>query len=472
MSNRRDFIKTAGLASLGASIWGCTANNGTPDAYSLDHIRESSLKQHRQTFNMCGYAAPKIDTVRIACIGVGARGTVTLRRIRHIANIDIKAVCDVRTSHAEGGKKLLEGVFSPDVYTGVDDWKKICERNDIDLVYINTPWDMHVPMALFAMEHGKHVAVEVPAAQTVDECWQLVETSERTRMHCMMLENCCYGFFEMLTINMARQGFFGDLIHVEGAYIHDNFNSLFNKDGRWDLWRLKANRRTGNLYPTHGIGPVCQALGVNRGDKLDYLVSLSSADFSFEPKLKELAATDPDFKQFLNDSFRGNLNTTSIRTTKGRSMMIQHDFSSPRPYSRIHLISGTKGTAQEYPLPGRIALGHEWMTEDEIKEIEAQYTPEIIKHVGKMYSEVGEQDHGDYMSMIVNWRLIDCLRNGLPLDQDVYDAALWSVIIPLSVWSVANKSAPIDIPDFTCGKWQTNKEFDLTLNGGGTTKII
>jgi len=472
MSNRRDFIKLAGIAgvgSLGGGLLGCGGDKKAATS-ALDEIRQSAIKPHNQTFNMCGFAAPAIGTVRIAYIGTGGRGTGALQRIVHIAGVDVKAVCDVRPEKAEGTRKAVEGVFSPDVYTGVEDWKKVCERDDVDLVYICTHWALHAPIALYAMEHGKHVATEIPAAQTVDECWQLVETSERTKKHCMMLENCCYDFFEMLTLNMARQGFFGDLIHVEGAYIHCGFDSLFDKTGRWDLWRLKANRRTGNLYPTHGIGPVCQVLNVNCGDKLDYLVSLSSNDFSFKPKLKELAATDPDFKPFLNDSFRGNINTTSIRTAKGRSMMIQHDYSSPRIYSRLHLISGTKAMAQKYPLPEKIAIGHEdWVSDDEMKKIEEQYTPELVRRVGEMAKQVG--GHGG-MDFLMDWRLIDCLRNGLPLDQSVYDAALWSVIIPLSIWSVANKSASIDIPDFTCGKWTTNQPFDLTLNGGGTTKII
>jgi len=469
MTTRRDFIIQAGLGSLGVGLWGCGGKEKTASC-AFDEIRQSALRKHSPQFNMCGYKAPAIDTVRIAYVGLGNRGSGAIRRIMRIAGVDVKAVCDVQPIKAEGAKKIVEGVFSPDVYTGVEDWKKVCERDDIDLVYICTHWDLHAPIALYAMEHGKHVAVEIPAAQNVDDCWKLVETSERTKKHCMMLENCCYDFFEMLTINMARQGFFGDLIHVEGAYIHDGFDSLFNKNSRWELWRLKANRRTGSLYPTHGIGPVCQVLNVNRGDKLDYLVSLSSNDFSFGPRLKELAITDPDFKPFLNDPFRGNINTTSIRTAKGRSMMIQHDYSSPRVYSRLHLISGTKAMAQKYPLPGKIAIGHdEWVSDDEMKKIEAQYTPELVRRIGEMAQKVG--GHGG-MDFLMDWRLIDCLRNGLPLDQDVYDAALWSVIIPLSIWSVANKSTAIDIPDFTCGKWKSNQPFDLTLNGGGTTDVI
>ena len=465
MNSRRDFIKRVGLGTLGVGLLGCNSKKAA--TYAFDEIRQSALKPHTQKFNMCGYAAPAIETVRIAFIGTGGRGTAAVGRVSRIEGVKVKAVCDIQPDKAEGARKLAErGDFSPDVYTGEEDWKKVCERDDIDLVYICTHWELHAPIAIYAMERGKHAATEIPAAQTVDECWQLVETSERTKKHCMMLENCCYDFFEILTINMARQGFFGDLIHVEGAYIHSG--SLL---GRWDNWRLKANRRNGNLYPTHGIGPVCQVLNVNRGDQLEYLVSLQSNDFSIGPLVKELAATNPDFKPFINDSFRGNMNTTAIRTAKGRSMMIQHDYySSPRIYSRLHLISGTKAMAQKYPLPAKIAVGHgNWLNDEEMKKIEEQYTPELIKRIGEMAQKVG--GHGG-MDFLMDWRLIDCLRNGLPLDQNVYDAALWSVIVPLSIWSVANKSAPIDIPDFTCGKWTTNPPFDLTLNGGGTTRVI
>src|SRR5690606_38343431 len=252
-----------------------------------------------------------------------------------------------------------------------------------DLIYICTQWELHTPIAAYAMEHGKHVAVEIPAATTVDDCWKLVETSENTKKHCVILENCCYDFFELLTLNMVRQGFFGEIIHGEGAYIHDIINSLFNKEARYDLWRLKENsHRNGNLYPTHGIGPVCQAMDINRGDRLDYMVSMASKDFSLEPLAEERASEDPSFKEYVGKPFRGNMNTSVIKTSNGRTIMLQHDVSSPRPYSRIHLISGTKGTAQKYPLPGRISTSHEgWFDEDEMKKLEEQYTPPIVKKI-------------------------------------------------------------------------------------------
>ncbi|MCE6992328.1 Gfo/Idh/MocA family oxidoreductase [Dyadobacter sp. CY323] len=464
---KRQFLKIAGLTGIGLAG---KVEKGLAGAAFFD-----SNALPKQTFNMSGYAAPKIDTVRIGYIGLGNRGGGAIKRIVHLDNVQVLAVADIVTEKATAAKKQLElSGHSPEVYSGSKDaWKKLCERKDLDLIYICTPWNLHAPMALYAMEQGKHVAVEIPAATTVSDCWKLVETSERTKKHCMMLENCCYDFFELLTLNMARQGFFGEIVHVEGAYIHDIFDSLFQKDKRFDLWRLRENERNGNLYPTHGLGPIAQILDINRGDKMDYLVSMSSNDFMLGAKAKELAAKDGDFKQFATKSFRGNMNTTTIKTNKGKTIMLQHDVSSPRPYSRLHLISGTKGAAQKYPLPedgteGRISTGHEWLKEPEFKALEQKYQPEIIKRVGELAKKVG--GHGG-MDFLMDWRLIDCLRNGLPLDQDVYDAASWSVISPLSEWSVANKSNSIDVPDFTNGSWKKNKPVDTTLKNGGNTGV-
>lgn len=464
---KRDFLKIAGLSGVGLT--------SSVEILVAGNHQGPLVKDRKQVFNMSGYAAPKIDNVRVGYIGLGNRGGGAIKRIVHIENVQVKGVADILPEKANSAKQQLEqSGHRPDVYSGsADVWKKLCDRDDIDLIYICTPWNLHAPMAIYAMERGKHVAVEIPAAVTVDECWKLVETSEKTKKHCMMLENCCYDFFELLTLNMARQGFFGEIVHAEGAYIHDIFDSLFQKDKRFELWRLKENLRNGNLYPTHGLGPVAQVLDINRGDKMDYLVSMSSNDFMLQAKAKESAEKDPYFKQYTDKSFRGNMNTTTIRTSKGRTIMLQHDVSSPRPYSRLHTISGTKGAAQKYPLPedgnqGRISQGHEWLKASDFKELEAKYQPEIVKRVGELAKKVG--GHGG-MDFLMDWRLIDCLRNGLPLDQDVYDAASWSVIAPLSEWSVAHRSNSIDIPDFTNGSWRKNKQVDITLNGGGNTGV-
>jgi hypothetical protein len=476
-NNRRDFLKLTGLAGMGLAggsvLSGCVTAKSSNGKSNLSSIREQVMAKHTQRFNMHGYAAPKIDTVRIGLIGLGARGTDTVAVLSHIDGIDIKAVCDLVPAKAEAAKKQLASAgFHPDTYSGKEDsWKALCDRSDIDLVYIITPWATHVPMAVYAMERDKHVGVEVPAAQTIEGCWQLVETSERTKKHCMMLENCCYDFFELLTLNMARQGFFGDIIHGEGAYIHGRFERFFDKTQT--TWRLLENiNRNGNLYPTHGFGPICQIMNINAGDKLEYMTSMSSNDFMLGKMADKLAETDDFWKPFAHKNYRGNMNVSTIRTHLGRTIMVQHDVTSPRVYSRIHLISGTKGSAQKYPLPARISNDHEWLSEKEFKELEEKYTPPLTKRMANEAKAFDPAGHGG-MDLLINWRLIDCLRNGLPLDMSVYDAATYSCIEPLSEWSVANRSNSIDIPDFTCGAWKTNRPLmDIALqNGGGMTKL-
>ena len=462
--NRRDFFRLTGLTGLGL------AGSSVLPAYSQDNSPRD--KKHVQRFNMSGYAAPKLDVVRIGFIGVGSRGIGAVERMSQIEGVEIKAICDKRPTAVNSAKKILEGtIHQPELYAGSEDiWKKVCEREDIDLIYTATPWDLHTPIAVYSMEHGKHVAVEVPAATTIEECWQLVETSERTRKHCMMLENCCYDFFELLTLNMARQGFFGEIVHCDCGYLHDlNDEILWSKNRFVDMWQLKAlGKRKGNLYPTHGLGPVCQIMNINRGDKMEYLVSLSTNDFLLGEKAKKLAAGDDYYKPFVDKPYNGNMNTTVIRTNKGRSIMLQYDITSPRPYTRIQMISGTKASSLKYPLPHRISLGHEWATEEEYKALEKKYTPAIVLKIGEMAKQVG--GHGG-MDFMMDWRLIDCLRNGLPLDQDVYDAALWSSISPLSEWSLNHRSTSVDVPDFTCGSYKTNEPVDISLFRGGNTGI-
>ncbi|HEY2347423.1 MAG TPA: Gfo/Idh/MocA family oxidoreductase, partial [Puia sp.] len=285
--NRRNFLKLSFMAGIGIA-------NARDLAIDSPLIHGTERKLSVERFNMSGYAAPALNTVRVGFIGLGMRGPTHLKNLSKLEGVEIKALCDVRKNKVLSAKKMLEGSkHNPIIYSeNTDDWKKLCEQKDIDIVYIATPWDMHTPMAVYAMEQGKHAFTEVPAAVTLDECWQLVETSERTKKHCMMLENCCYDFFELLTLNLVRQGFFGEIVHTEGAYIHNLLGLNFDKTtGYWDMWRLKENaKRNGNLYPTHGLGPLCQLMDINRGDRMDYLVSMSGIDFTMGAKAKELAA--------------------------------------------------------------------------------------------------------------------------------------------------------------------------------------
>ena len=469
-NNRRDFIKHTGLSGLGLVV------SGMMQAYAstkedLDRIKEQANRTQVQKFNMCGYAAPKLEVVRIGVVGVGNRGYGALQRLIKIEGVEIKALCDLRPERTALGKKLIEtSGHTPDLYDGkTDSWKKLCERKDLDLVYILTPWEYHTPIAVFSMNHDKHVCVEVPAAKTLEECWQLVETSERTRKHCMMVENCCYDFSELLTLNMAQQGFFGEIIHCEGAYIHNLQELMFSKEHFYQMWELiEAYKRKGNLYPTHGLGPLCQVLNINRGDQMDFLVSVSTSDFILGDLAKEYAKKDDFYKPFAGKNYNGTMNTSTIRTKKGKTIMLQFDVGSPRPYSRNQLVSGTKGIGQKYPEPARYAIGHEWLSAEEYKALEEKYQPPIIKKIGELAKQIG--DHGG-MDFIMDWRTIDCLRNGLPLEQNVYDAALWSAVSPLSVWSVANNSNSIKVPDFTGGAYKINKPIDISMTTGGTTQV-
>ncbi len=485
-NNRRNFLKMAGLAGLG--ITGSqlyAASKHVQPTNSMNPFQTKKYSSNVPSFNMCGYSAPKLKTVRIGYIGLGNRGSAAVIRMTHIEGVEIKAICDIREEKTAAVKdKLTNTIHHPFVYQGFElSWKELCERDDIDLVYIATPWHLHTPMAVYAMNCQKHVCVEVPAAQTIDECWELVETSENTKRHCMMLENACYDQFKLLVLNMVRQGLFGEIIHCEGAYIHDLLAGNFAKDKYYDMWRLKENsHRNGNLYPTHGIGPVCQILNINRGDKMDYLVSVSSDDFMMGKMAEKMAEKDLFYKPYAELTYRGNINTSIIKTHKGKTIMLQHDVTSPRPKSGGYLVSGTKGTALQYPKPGWISFANEtlpeewktypaneWLPMDEFKKLEEKFNPEILKRIGTLAKEIG--GHGG-MDLLMDWRTIDCLRNGLPLDQNVYDAALWSSITPLSEWSVNNSSKMIEVPDFTREAWKTNQPVNLSLGKSGDTKII
>lgn len=408
-----------------------------------------------------------IDTVRVGFIGVGMRGESAVHRFTFIDGVKIVALCDLEQDYVSRSQRRLARMNLPAAaeYVGEDAWKELCERDDIDLVYICTPWDTHVPMSVYAMEHGKHVAVEVPAAMSIAECWQLVDTSEKTRKHCMMLENCVYDFFEMTALNMAQQGLFGEIIYAEGAYIHnlDPFWKAYHSN-----WRLRYNAtHRGDVYPTHGIGPACQILNIHRGDKMDYLVSMDTksvhgktvAEEQLSPEeLEELGITADEFAN-------GDHVSTLIRTAKGKQLQIQHNVYTRRPYNRMYSFTGVDGYACKYPVEG-FALktenlssegldyqnldGERFVSAEIRAELMEKYRHPIVAEIEAKAKEVG--GHGG-MDFIMDYRLIYCLRNGLPLDQDVYDAAEWSCLTELSGLSIAYGSMPVEVPDFTRGDW-------------------
>jgi len=456
-----------------------------------DLISEEPPRPKGQT-DVIGLRCDPIPVVRVAFIGLGNRGPGAVQRFMNIDGVEVKAICDLEQRNIDRVQDILKKNNRPEAatYTGEEDWKKVCERSDIDLVYVVTHWALHAPICVYAMERGKHVVSEIPLALKINECWQLVNTAERTRRHCMMLENCCYDFFELATLNMAQQGLFGEVVHVEGAYIHDlrqlNFNPRWEDgdkevyepgqgnvkskgirpSGYWNYWRLKENtERNGSLYPMHGLGPVAQILNINRGDKMDYLVSLSSNQFNMTAYAKQR------FGENSNDATReykkGDMSSTLIKTAKGKSILIQHDVSSPRLYDRLHTISGTKGFAKKYPIQ-QLAFDEgdpinrhaKALNKEEMDVLLKQYEYPFVKELGELAKKVG--GHGG-MDFIMDYRLIYCLQNGLPLDMNVYDGVTWSAVIPLSEFSVANGSYPVKIPDFTRGAWNKIQGFQHAM---------
>jgi len=410
---------------------------------------------------MAGFAAPAIDNIRIAMLGTGGRGRFFIGMFSRMPGVEItafydsepEAVAKAQEELAKAGKKPARE------FTGPDGWKKVMDLGDIDLVWIASPWESHTPYSLAAMRSGKHVAVEVPAAVTLEECWDLVNVSEATRRHCYMLENCCYGEVELLTLSLARQGILGELVHAECAYIHDLRPCKLSEDPKASMaWRgAPSMKRNGNLYPTHGLGPVATYMGVNRGDAMDYLVSVSSAEFSLTAAAIEKYGADHAFAKV--KWALGDMNTTLIRTFRGRSIMVQHDCSSPRPYSRINLVSGTKGMLADYPL--RMALApdsHNWLSEAELDKLREERMHPLWRRMKERAAEEGGHGGMDY---VMAARLVECLRQGTALDIDVYDTALWSAIGPLSEMSVANRGGTVDVPDFTRGEWTRREPLGL-----------
>ena len=446
MTNRRKFLKLASVAGLTAStqVTGCRTAGLTADSGKT----------------VMGLTAPPLEEVRVGFIGVGHRGPGAVKHLSYIPKTKVVAICDVYRERAEKSADdvVAAGHTKPAVYAGSEEaYKELCERPDVNLVYVCTPWQFHVPMALYAMQCGKHVCVEVPIAMTVKDCWRLVKMAEKTRQHCMMLENCCYGEDELFALSLARNGLLGELVHGDCGYIHELRAGLTDNTYYKDYGFEFFKRHTGNSYPTHGLGPIAQYMGINRGDRFERVVSLSSGEFSLTPFIREkFGATDPRGHIAYKT---GDMNTSIIRTAKGRTLMVQYGRYSPRPYDRINLISGTKGALRSYPL--RVTLepaSHAWMNDQALAELKAKYTHPLWRKIGELAKRNGGHGGMDY---IMESRLCHCLLNGLPLDQDVYDGAAWSSLVELTERSVLQGGSAVEIPDFTRGAWRTAKPLGL-----------
>jgi len=443
--SRRQLLKTSvGLIGAGLTL-------GDRPAFGLEQAASASAGAASTNATMVGVKFEPRDVVRVGVIGVGGRGTGMLGNLLALEHVQVNAICDVvseKAVHAQGMAEKAGGK-KPEIYTNGDhDFENLCKRDDLDFIYVATPWDWHAPMALASMNAGKHVGVEVPAVNTLEECWQIVDTSEKTRRHCMIMENCCYGENELLILNMIRAGLFGDLLHGEAAYLHDLREEIFGDKGE-GLWRRAPHTtRNGNLYPTHGLGPVSNYMGINRGDRFDYLVSMSSPQKGFEAYRE--AKIPKDSPKWKEKYVCGDMNTSLIKTANGLTIMLQHDVSNPRPYDRINQISGVKGIFRDYP--ERI-----YFDGQPGEEAWTGIAPYKEKYGHKLWKEEGEaakgRGHGG-MDFIMFYRLVQCMREGLAPDMDVYDAASWSAPAALSEKSVAQGSAPVKFPDFTRGKWK------------------
>ena len=437
--DRRDFLRLGGSAVAAGALAG--------------EIAEAAGTSAPQAAAAPGpFAAPAIDTVRIGYVGIGGQGSGHVRNLLKIPGCRITAVCDIRPERTDWATKQITaaGQPAPAAYTrGPDDFVRLCETENLDLVYNATPWEFHVPIMLAAMKNGKHTATEVPAAMSVEDCWAIVEAAEKHRKHCLLMENCNYDRMEMMVYNMVRQGVLGEVLHAEGGYLHDLRSIKFADEGE-GLWRRAWDSKiNGNTYPTHGLGPVANCLDNNRGDRFDYLVSMSGPSRGLQNWAADHVAADSPKRQ--ERYVEGDINCSLIKTAKGRTILVEHCTNLPRPYSRIHMVQGTKGLFQGYPdrvyIEGR-GKEDQWV---DAQQMLAEFEHPLWKEIAAQAQGAG---HGG-MDFIEDYRLIKCLREGTPTDFNVYDAAAISAVVGLSVQSVAKKSAPVEFPDFTRGGWKT-----------------
>ncbi len=437
--NRRDFLKKgvtagAGLALGNIAFSGCSSQilTSSPPPIPL---------------------GKPLERVRIGFVGVGGQGTSHVDNLLKIKGAEIVAVGDIIESRVQHAQDMVvkAGQPKPEGYSRSEtDFKRMCERNDIDLIFNATPWEWHVPICLEAMNTGKHAATEVPAAYSIENCWKLVETSEKTGRHCVMMENCNYDKVEMMILNMAKQNLFGELLYAECGYLHDLREVKHDMDGEGVWRRAHSISRNGDHYPTHGLGPIAQCFDINRGNYFDYLVSFGTKTRGLH--LYAVERFGPDSPQAKETYALSDIVTTMIHTTKGETIVVKHDTNNPRPYSRDILVQGTKGLVRKYPdtkvyFEGK-SKPHQW---DPVDEWMKQYNHPVWVQLEEESKGAG---HGG-MDFIEDYRLINALLKGVEPDMDVYDAAAISVITELSARSIADQGEPQKFPDFMRGLWKT-----------------
>lgn len=445
--NRREFLAASAALAAGMAV----PVPAIAEDLALARAPEVPPPRPLGAASMRGVPFARRDVARIAIVGTGLRGRSVLSELLAIDGVRVTAIADLRPENAARAATMITdaGQPAPATYAGTErGFEALVQRDDVDLVYTATPWEWHVPVCLAALGAGKHAATECPAGMTLKDLWALVDASERAQRHCLQLENCNYGYNEMLVNRLVHAGVLGEVLHCEAAYLHDLREILF--EGRDEgLWRRAWHTRLdANLYPTHGLGPVAWYLDIHRGDRFDYLVSMSTPEAGLTRHRAETVATDDP--RWAERYRTGDLNSSLLRTAKGKTILLQHDVSNPRPYSRLNGVQGTKGVFSDYPariyVDGQ-AGGERFGTLDPWK---ARYEDPLWTNVGELARKKG--GHGG-MDFVMCWRLVQCLREGLAPDFDVYDAAAWSAPVALTQMSVAKGSAPVKFPDFTRGAW-------------------
>jgi len=453
--NRRDFLKHSGTVGAGFALAGLSGS-----ASAANPPAEKPLK--------------------LGFVGVGRRGSNLTKILLELKDVEIKALCDIREDRVARAQRWVveAGQREPAGYSrGETDFKRMCEQQDLDLVITATPWQWHVPVCVAALEAGKHAATEVPAAVTLDECWQLVETAEKAGKHCTMLENYCYFRKAMVILNMIRQGVFGELLHCEGRtqenWIWENWH-LFNSDGTMGWTAEHLAHRNGNLYPTHGFGPMAIWANINRGDRLDHLVSMSSKERALRLHAEQSFGKDHALAR--REYRQGDANTTLIRSVNGVTFTLYFGGQSPQPWSPAHKVQGTLGTCigdmfdygpqsedwiqvklyekkREQETHGR--WGNYW-------DYARQYDHPLWKALGEEADKQRAKDWSGAYDYLMLYQLTNALRHNQNPPMNVYDAATWSAISELTERSVAQRSATQDVPDFTRGKWKDSASTDLS----------
>lgn len=464
--NRKQFLR---------ALSGTALFMGMPNIFSKstneinDLLSENLMGSHltsKARGSMVGHKTAPLNKTRVGIIGMGNRGSVLIQMFDWLVKnnkAEIVALSDLKETKVKENNDYLKKIQTKqaELYFGNEtEWQKLVKRDDIDLILICTPWENHAEMSIMAMEHKKHVACEVPIAYTLEDCWKIIEVAERTKMHCLMMENCNYNGEELWVLNMINEGVFGELNHAEGAYIHDLRGLLLDSSYYENQWRLKHHqKRNGNFYTTHGLGPISAYMGIGRGDNYDTIYSLSSREFNLSHAAKQKG---------MNMEIKcGDMNTSLIKTKLGRTIKLQYDVHTGRPYNRLNILTGSKAVHEGYPSRLYIeseelqSWGHEFLSEQKYNEYKEKYDHPLWKKLKAQISE-NEVGHGG-MDFVMIYRLIECLNQGLPLDINVYDSVMWSAISPLSELSVAKESV-IKIPDFTGNTWQHVRESEFLRN--------